>query len=74
MEGIGGCRLVLATQAEAENIRKRILEEWQDAHVDDYVARPKDTGCRAVHIVVVEQGRMIEIQLRTENRTNGPML
>ena len=43
----------------------RILERWPGAHVDDYTTKPQATGYRAIHFVVLENWRRIEIQLRT---------
>ena len=65
MEDIAGCRVVLADQGEVYGVLERILVEWPGSHVDDYVKRPQGTGYRAVHVVVVEDGRKVEIQLRT---------
>ena len=33
--------------------------------VDDYIDQPKDTGYRAVHVVVRRDSHLIKIQLRT---------
>ena len=65
MEDIAGCRAVLRDQDEVYDVLGRIQRQWPDSHVDDYVARPQATGYRAVHVVVVESGRKVEIQLRT---------
>lgn len=65
MEDIGGCRAKLPDAARVRGVLDRILERWPGAHVDDYTAAPQATGYRAIHVVVVEAGRRIEIQLRT---------
>lgn len=41
---------------------------WGDGckRSSNYVDRPRNSGYRAIHIVVVQDGRMIEIQLRTQ--------
>jgi len=65
MEDIGGCRAKLPEAARVRAVLERILERWPGAQVDDYTASPQATGYRAIHVVVVEAGRRIEIQLRT---------
>ena len=65
MEDIAGCRAVLRDQDEVYAVLARIQEQWPGSHIDDYVKRPQDTGYRAVHVVVLENGRKVEIQLRT---------
>lgn len=49
-------------------MRKRLVSTWQrhlrDEH--DYIAHPKQDGYRALHVVVERDGRLIEIQLRTQ--------
>jgi putative GTP pyrophosphokinase len=71
MEDIGGCRIVLPTQAEADALTRAITAVRPEASVDDYVKGPpgpKPDGYRAKHIVVLEQGLKIEIQVRTLNQ------
>ena len=43
-------------------------DHWGDGckRSSNYVDRPRESGYRAIHIVVVQDGRMIEIQLRTQ--------
>ena len=65
MEDVAGCRAILRDQDEVYAVLARILETWPGSHVDDYVKHPQETGYRAVHVVVVEGGRKVEIQLRT---------
>lgn len=65
MEDVGGCRAVLANRAEVERVRQRIEARWEIIRPRDYIATPKDTGYRAIHLVVERSERRIEIQLRT---------
>lgn len=65
MEDIGGCRVVVPARTDLEAARAAVLQQWSDAGLDDYLERPKDTGYRAIHVVAVESGRAVEIQLRT---------
>ena len=67
MQDIGGCRAVLADLGEVYRVldryRKRAAPEV--ARVYDYIAEPKKSGYRAVHVIVRYHGRLIEVQLRT---------
>lgn len=68
MEDIAGFRVKLPTQQHAYGLLERIRERWPDCHVDDYVQQPRDTGYRAIHVVVQEDDHRVEIQLRTEGQ------
>jgi putative GTP pyrophosphokinase len=67
MEDIGGCRAILpGGRAEIEGVLGRMAKNrWEVRRLRDYIAEPKDTGYRAVHVVVQRDERPIEIQLRT---------
>ena len=66
MQDIAGCRAILPDQANATAVLNRIAHRWTvRGEVDNYAARPAHTGYRAIHVVVVREERMIEIQLRT---------
>lgn len=69
MEDIGGCRVVAENVSDLWAIRRYVLNEFKDCvHRErDYVANPRATGYRAVHLIVKEPttGLKIEIQLRT---------
>ena len=70
MQDIAGCRAVLETPAEvvlaANRIQLRSARYYEVRGDSDYrkQGRP-DTGYRAWHLVVVREGRQVEIQLRT---------
>jgi putative GTP pyrophosphokinase len=68
MEDVGGCRVVVPDRRALGAARAAVLRLWPDAGVDDYLERPKATGYRAIHIIPVESGRAIEVQLRTERQ------
>ena len=69
MEDIGGCRAKLPRQAEVGAVVQLVRDRWwPEVAVHDYVSEPTRSGYRATHIVVVENGRSIEIQLRTEGQ------
>ncbi len=66
MEDVGGCRAVLTDFDEIDRVRRRIKKNrWNIKRERDYIAHPKDTGYRGVHLVVERDSRRIEIQLRT---------
>jgi hypothetical protein len=48
-----------------ERDAQRIRRNWDVREIHDYVASPKDTGYRALHVVVSRDGHPVEIQLRT---------
>jgi putative GTP pyrophosphokinase len=64
MQDIGGCRAVLLG-SERERVLERIGSHWPVQKVYDYVEAPKPTGYRAIHVVVLRDDRLIEIQLRS---------
>lgn len=65
MGDIGGCRAVLPSRDKVDGVLRRIRRNW-DVHgrIRDYRDEPADSGYRAVHVMVVRDGRLIEIQLR----------
>ena len=70
MQDIGGCRAVFATQAEIARAQDRFmansaLRNGVENTVCDYVARPRDSGYRAVHLWTRFGSYRVEVQLRT---------
>ncbi len=66
MHDIGGCRAVLADEAEVRAVAARLEANWSLAHDPyDYISEPKEDGYRAIHLVVRRHGCRIEVQLRT---------
>lgn len=65
MGDIGGCRAVLPSRQQVDGVLRRIRKNW-DVHgrIRDRRDEPADSGYRAVHVIVIRDGRMIEIQLR----------
>jgi (p)ppGpp synthase/HD superfamily hydrolase len=65
MGDIGGCRAVLPSRQQVDGVLRRIRKEW-DVHgrIRDRRDEPAESGYRAVHVIVIRDGRMIEIQLR----------
>ncbi len=68
MQDIGGCRAIpTGGTAECQGILRRIESRWGDAikGFKDYTAEPASSGYRAIHVVVLRDDHLIEIQLRT---------
>lgn len=69
MQDIGGCRIVLKTDhvAALYDLSDIIHARWRESvrRCSDYVAEPRSSGYRAIHIVIERDGRLIEVQLRT---------
>jgi putative GTP pyrophosphokinase len=66
MGDIGGCRAVLGSRAEVEGVLKRIRKNWRvHGRIRDMRDEAAPSGYRAMHVIVVRDGRRIEIQLRT---------
>lgn len=65
MADIGGCRALLPDQHAVYDVARRLRRNWDVQRVRDYAAEPKVSGYRAVHLIVLRKGRLIEVQLRT---------
>jgi len=67
MQDIGGCRAVVTDLSRMMRLRDQIAEDWDGDLADeyDYVKQPRQSGYRAIHLIVVQDGRKVEIQLRT---------
>ena len=67
MQDIGGCRVVLPSRSDVYALAERLGKVRPPVRVSDYIAEPRQSGYRSLH-VIVEYGdppRPIEIQLRT---------
>jgi GTP pyrophosphokinase len=70
MQDIGGCRAVLDSIPEVRRVEHRLKKNRSPLRVFDYIARPRASGYRAVHVIVAYPDRngeewSIEVQLRT---------
>ena len=70
LQDLGGCRAVFATQDEVERVQARLMANSEARNgrpdtVRDYVAQPRDSGYRAVHLWTRYDGLRVEVQLRT---------
>lgn len=70
MQDIGGVRVVLDSSVATDAMVEQIHRNWREQirRHDDYVADPQPSGYRGHHIVVNRDGRLIEIQIRSENQ------
>jgi putative GTP pyrophosphokinase len=67
MQDIGGCRAVVPTQNDVTKVmRNWKVTRHRVTRVDDYVKAPRDSGYRAIHLIVDYDDRPIEMQLRTK--------
>lgn len=64
MQDIAGCRVVVQDAVRQDSVLAEMLPIFPGATVTDRRVRPSH-GYRAVHVVVVSEGKAIEIQLRT---------
>ena len=70
MQDIGGCRAVVPSLADLRKLEAH-LRRYHKGKLDtercrDYIDRPRDSGYRAVHLIVFYKGRRVEWQLRTQ--------
>ncbi len=65
MQDIGGCRAVLANVDELRRVERRLKKNRPPLNVYDYIAIPRSSGYRGVHVIVEYDGRKIEVRLRT---------
>jgi hypothetical protein len=65
MQDIGGVRAVLPSLRHVYVVRRRLLKSWGIVRERDYIAEPKSSGYRALHLIVRRMGYPIEVQLRT---------
>lgn len=65
MGDIGGCRAILEDWGQVDGVVRRIRKNWTlQGRIRDTRHEPAPSGYRGVHVIVVREGRRIEIQLR----------
>lgn len=64
VQDIAGCRVVVADLVEQDRVVEALVAAFPGAGVVDRRARPR-FGYRAVHVVVLVEGKPVEIQIRT---------
>ncbi len=65
MQDIGGVRALLPSLHHVYAVSRRLRKTWTIIRVRDYIAEPKPSGYRALHLIVRRGGYPIEVQLRT---------
>lgn len=67
MQDLGGCRVVFKDIDGLEFFASQVRLQWDGRvhHEKDYIASPRESGYRGLHIIVEQDGKLIEIQLRT---------
>lgn len=81
-EDIAGCRCILSSDAGVYNLYNRILKDIDKLPfevkgvVHDYIAKPKESGYKSIHLNVTLRGdnKRIEIQLRSLEQHNWATL
>lgn len=66
MQDIGGVRAILRSVDEIRRVEARLRKRRPVVRVNDYIANPRASGYRGVHVVVEYSDRSIEVQLRTQ--------
>lgn len=69
MEDIGGCRIVTELYESLRSVHLAIRQRFEGyiSRERDYISRPRESGYRAIHLIISEpdSGMKIEVQLRT---------
>jgi ppGpp synthetase/RelA/SpoT-type nucleotidyltranferase len=65
MQDIGGCRAVFDSIDEVRRVQRRLAKRRPPSRVSDYIAEPRSSGYRGVHLIVIYDQCSIEVQLRT---------
>lgn len=66
MQDVGGCRAVLNSIDELRRVQQRLSDNRPFLRTSDYIAEPRSSGYRGVHVIVEYDGRPTEVQLRTQ--------
>lgn len=81
-EDIAGCRCILSTDTQVYVLYNRIIKGLDKlpfeikGKINDYIAQPKESGYKSIHINVVlkNDNRRVEIQLRSLEQHNWATL
>ncbi len=65
MQDVAGVRALLPSLTHLYAVSRRLRKTWTVIRVRDYVAEPKPSGYRALHLIVRRGGYPVEVQLRT---------
>jgi putative GTP pyrophosphokinase len=64
IQDIAGCRIIVADITKQDSVIQSLMGQFPQATVVDRRAKPSH-GYRAVHVVMNQDGKLIEIQVRT---------
>ena len=73
MQDIAGCRLIADSKAEQDEIYARLRAEFDIYRAYDIRETPH-SGYRAVHVVVRQGDKFVEVQVRTRNQRHWARL
>ncbi len=67
MQDVGGCRAVVETLEDLWKLRDHIVKIHPPIGENDYVAKPRSSGYRGVHLILLygQEQKPVEVQLRT---------
>ncbi|HEY0956148.1 MAG TPA: RelA/SpoT domain-containing protein [Roseateles sp.] len=65
MQDVAGCRVVVPDRPAQRALVEALMQRFAQYKLVDRVSKPSH-GYRALHLVVREQGRWVEVQVRTE--------
>ena len=75
MWDIGGCRCILKTEKQVYKLWKSIAKELNVRKHYDYIVDPQPEGYKAIHLFIEsDQGKVIEVQIRTQKQHNWATL
>lgn len=67
MHDIGGCRLVVQELRDVYRAQDWVQRNWELSRPPiDYIAEPRSSGYRSLHLIVLRDGVPIEVQVRTQ--------
>lgn len=65
MNDIAGVRVRLPDLRHLQLVSRRLRKSWTVEGVQNYIATPKSSGYRALHLIVKRRDWLVEVQLRT---------
>jgi putative GTP pyrophosphokinase len=65
MADLGGVRAVVASMRDVDSLVADLGRELEIRRTRDWARKPRQSGYRAVHLHVVQGGRLVEVQVRT---------
>ncbi len=66
IQDIAGCRATFQSIEQVEIFLERLDSEMKVKRMKNYIKFPKESGYRAIHVIVERDEKQVEIQLRTQ--------